>query len=122
DVATGETYAKLVPWRAKREALRATARARRYLSNLTYMFARLSQRYHIGVDGLTGNLRSRPEGPDAANSRQAARALAKSTPRGSQAGCGPSYPSMMTRSTVDTGCRNLIARWYSGDFQQSMAA
>jgi len=29
---------------------------------------------------------------------------------------------MMTISSVETGWRNLIARWYSGDFQQSSAA
>ena len=58
DVATGETYAKLVPRRAKREAFLATARARRYLSNLTHVLATLSQRYHIGVDGLTDSLRA----------------------------------------------------------------
>jgi hypothetical protein len=62
DVAAGETYAKLVPRRAKREAFLATARARRYLSNLTHVFATLSQRYHIGVDGLTDSLRARPGG------------------------------------------------------------
>ena len=49
DVAAGETYAKLVPRRAKREALLATARARRYLSNLTHMFATFSQRYHMSM-------------------------------------------------------------------------
>ena len=58
DVAAGETYAKLVPRRAKREAFLATARARRYLSNLTHVLATLSQRYHIGVDGLTDSLRA----------------------------------------------------------------
>ena len=47
DMAAGETYSKLVPRRAKREALLATAGARRYLSNITRMFATLSQRYHI---------------------------------------------------------------------------
>src|SRR5437588_2971982 len=49
DMAAGEAYPKLVPWRAKREAFLATAGARRHLSNLTHMFATLSQRYHIGV-------------------------------------------------------------------------
>ena len=122
DVAAGETYAKLVPRRAKREALLATARKRRYLSNLTHMFATFSQRYHIGVNGLTDNLQPSPAGPSAATSRRAAPTLAKLTSGARQAGCGPSYPSMMTRSMVDTGCRNLIACWYSGDFQQSMAA
>ena len=43
DVAAGETYAELVPRHAKRETFLATARARRYLSNLTHMFATLSQ-------------------------------------------------------------------------------
>src|SRR6202171_2819006 len=61
DVAAGETYAKLVPRCAKREAFLATARARRHLSNLTHVFATLSQRYHIGVDGLTDSLGARPE-------------------------------------------------------------
>jgi hypothetical protein len=28
----------------------------------------------------------------------------------------------MIRSAVDTGWRNFIACWYSGDFQQSTAA
>src|SRR3977135_3106044 len=60
-VAAGETYAKFVPRRAKRETFLATARARRYLSNITRMFATLSQRYHIGADGLTDSLRGRPE-------------------------------------------------------------
>src|SRR5438270_3345866 len=49
DMAAGETYPKLVPWRAKREAFLATSGARRHLSNLTRMFATLRQRYHIGV-------------------------------------------------------------------------
>ena len=49
DMAAGETHAKLVPRRAKREAFFTTARARRYLSNLTHMFATLSQRWHIGA-------------------------------------------------------------------------
>ena len=109
DMAAGETHAKLVPRRAKREAFLATVGARRYLSNLAHMFATLSQRYHIGVDGLTDSLRARPDARQVDAARR-------------QAGCGPSYPSMMTRSMVDTGCRNLIACWYSGDFQQSMAA
>jgi hypothetical protein len=43
DVAAGEAYAKLVPWHAKREALLATVRARRYLPNLTHVFATFSQ-------------------------------------------------------------------------------
>jgi len=47
DMAAGETYAKLVPRRAKRETFLASGRARRYLSNLTHKFATLSQRYHI---------------------------------------------------------------------------
>src|SRR6266550_1858183 len=49
DMAAGETYSKLVPRRAKREAFLATSGARRHLSNLTHMFATLRQRYHIGV-------------------------------------------------------------------------
>ena len=49
DVAAGEAYAKLVPGRAKREALLATARARRYLLNLTHMFATFSQGYHMSM-------------------------------------------------------------------------
>jgi hypothetical protein len=122
DMAAGETYSKLVPRRAKREAFLATARARRHLSNLTHVFATLSQRYHIGVDDLTDSLRACFEGPGAATSRRTAPTLATLMPHGPQAGCGPSYPSVMTRSMVDTGCRNLIACWYSGDFQQSMAA
>ena len=61
DMAARETYTKLVPRRAKREAFLATARARRYLPNLAHMFATLSQRYHIGADGLTDSLRGRPE-------------------------------------------------------------
>ena len=68
DMAAGKTYSKLVPRRAEREAFLATARARRHLSNLTYMFATLSQRYHIGVDGLTDSPRARSEGADAATS------------------------------------------------------
>ena len=43
DMATGETYAKLVPLHAKRETLLAAARARRYLANLTYVFATLGR-------------------------------------------------------------------------------
>ena len=39
-----------------------------------------------------------------------------------QPGCGPSYPSMMMISAVETSRRKSIARWYSGDFQQSRAA
>ena len=59
DMAAGEAYPKLVPRLAKREAFLATAGARRYLSNLTHMFATLGQRYHIGVDRLTDSLRAR---------------------------------------------------------------
>ena len=47
DMAARETYTKLVPRRAKREAFLATVGARRYLANLAHMFATLSQRYHI---------------------------------------------------------------------------
>ncbi len=43
DMAAGETYAELVPRHAKRETFLTTVRARRYLSNLTHMFAMLSQ-------------------------------------------------------------------------------
>src|ERR1700731_403 len=82
DMAAGETHAKLVPRRAKREAFLATARARRHLSNLTQVFATFSQRYHIGVDGLTDSLRARPEGPDAATSRRTAPTLARLMPHG----------------------------------------
>ena len=41
DMAAGETYAKLVPLHPERETLLAAARARRYLPNLTYVFATL---------------------------------------------------------------------------------
>ena len=41
DMAAGETYAKLVPLHPKRETPLAAARARRYLPNLTCMFATL---------------------------------------------------------------------------------
>ncbi len=37
-------------------------------------------------------------------------------------GCAPSYPSAIIKSMVDTGCRSLAARWYSGECQQSSAA
>ena len=40
DMATREAYAKLVPLAIERDAFLAAARARRYLSDLTYMFAR----------------------------------------------------------------------------------
>ena len=40
-MATGKTYAELVPRRAKRETLLAAAPARRYFSSLTKVFATL---------------------------------------------------------------------------------
>ena len=43
DMAAGETYAKLVPLHPKRETLLTAARARRYLPNLTYVFATLGR-------------------------------------------------------------------------------
>ena len=43
DMAAGETYAKFVPLHPKRETLLAAARARRYLPNLTYVFATLGR-------------------------------------------------------------------------------
>ena len=43
DVAAGETHAKLVPLHPKRETLLAAARARRYLPNLTDVFATLGR-------------------------------------------------------------------------------
>jgi hypothetical protein len=39
DVAAGQTYPKLVPLRPERETFLTAARCRRYLPNLTYMFA-----------------------------------------------------------------------------------
>ena len=42
DMATGEAHTKLVPLHPKREAFLAAACARRYLPNLTYMFATLA--------------------------------------------------------------------------------
>ena len=43
DMAAGETYAKLVPLHSKRETLLAAVRARRYLPNLSYVFATLGR-------------------------------------------------------------------------------
>jgi hypothetical protein len=43
DMAAGETYAKLVPLHPKRKTLLAAARVRRYLPNLTYVFATLGR-------------------------------------------------------------------------------
>ena len=40
----------------------------------------------------------------------------------SHSGWAPSYPSMMMRSIVDTGCLSGSMAWYSGEFQQSSAA
>jgi hypothetical protein len=42
DMAAGKTYTKLVPLHPEREAFLAAARARRYLPNLTCVFATLS--------------------------------------------------------------------------------
>ena len=56
DMATGETYAKLVPLLPKRAAFLAAACARRYLSNLAYMFAMLGHCWHIGVVCVSAGL------------------------------------------------------------------
>ncbi len=53
DMATGQTYAKLVPLDAKREAFLAAVCARRYLPHLTDMFTTLGHGWHVDVDRQT---------------------------------------------------------------------
>ena len=56
DMATGKTYTKLVPLLPKRAAFLTAACARRYLSNLAYMFAMIGHLWHIGVVRLSAGL------------------------------------------------------------------